>query len=256
VSKTDSAGTTNYLFDGDRVLADSRADYTLGGVTGLISERAGSTSKVYHGDQLSSTRGLSNGSQAITDAREYDAWGLTVAASGSTATPAGFVGGEGYQTDADSGIMLLGERYYDPSLGRFISRDPIRYEGGWNLYGYCHDDPVNSIDPTGESDDTVRDTSQTDVKKFESLKDMVKKQLDEMLKKHQGIWDEMLTKPPKKPLEGWKAMGKFNPKLSVQDSSYDVTLKYLHDPWQLVIKGQASKEPTLDRILILYNKKW
>lgn len=149
VSKVDSAGTTNYLYDGDRVLADSRADYTNGGVTGLISERAGSVSKMYHGDQLGSTRGLSNGSQAITDAREYDAWGLTVATSGGTATPAGFVGGQGYQTDADSGIMLLGARYYDPSLGRFISRDPVGYSGGFNLYSYCLSDPVNGTDPSG-----------------------------------------------------------------------------------------------------------
>jgi len=83
VSKVDSTGTTNYLYDGDRVLADSRADYTNGGVTGLISERSGSVSKVYHGDQLGSTRGLSNGSQAITDAREYDAWGLHSCYQGS-----------------------------------------------------------------------------------------------------------------------------------------------------------------------------
>jgi YD repeat-containing protein len=75
VSKTDSAGTTTSLFDGDRVLADSRADYTNGGVTGLIGERAASVSKVYHGDQLGSTCGPSNGSQAITDAGEYYAWG-------------------------------------------------------------------------------------------------------------------------------------------------------------------------------------
>lgn len=131
------------------MLADSRADYTNGGVTGLVSERSGSTSHFYHGDQLGSTRGLSNSSQSITDAREYDSFGLTIATSGSTATPFRFAGGEGYQADADSGLMLLGARYYDPSLGRFISRDPIGYEGGLNLYGYCENDPVNHSDPSG-----------------------------------------------------------------------------------------------------------
>ena len=133
VSKTDSGGTSTSLYDGSTVLADSRADYTQGGVTGLISERAGTTSKFYHGDQLGSTRGLTSSAQAITDSREYDAFGLTVASTGTTATPFGFVGGEGYRSDGDSGLMLLGARYYDRSLGRFISRDPIGYQGVLNV---------------------------------------------------------------------------------------------------------------------------
>jgi hypothetical protein len=38
---------------------------------------------------------------------------------------------------------------YDPRLGRFLSRDPIREEGGINLYAYCGNDPVNRHDPLG-----------------------------------------------------------------------------------------------------------
>jgi hypothetical protein len=38
---------------------------------------------------------------------------------------------------------------YDPRLGRFLSRDPLREEGGINLYAYCGNDPVNRHDPTG-----------------------------------------------------------------------------------------------------------
>jgi hypothetical protein len=46
--------------------------------------------------------------------------------------------------------MLLGARYYDPSVGRFLSRDPIRYQGGdVNLYRYCGSNPVNGTDPGG-----------------------------------------------------------------------------------------------------------
>jgi RHS repeat-associated protein len=118
-------------------------------VSGLISERAGSTSKYYHGDQLGSTRGVTDSSQAITDSREFDSFGLTIASSGSTSTPFKFAGGQGYQADGDSGLMLLGARYYDPSTGRFINRDPIRYRGGMNLYGYCAGCPVQTADPNG-----------------------------------------------------------------------------------------------------------
>jgi RHS repeat-associated protein len=130
------------------VLADSRADYTRGGVGGLLSERSGTASSFYHGDQLGSTRGLTDAGQNVSGSREYDSFGLTVGGAG-LATPFGFVGGEGYQSDPDSGLMLLGARYYDPSIGRFISRDPIRYRGGVNLYGYCFNNPANDTDPSG-----------------------------------------------------------------------------------------------------------
>jgi hypothetical protein len=44
----------------------------------------------------------------------------------------------------------LGARFYDPSLGRFLSRDPLGYGGGDpNLYRYCGNDPVNATGPSG-----------------------------------------------------------------------------------------------------------
>jgi RHS repeat-associated protein len=51
----------------------------------------------------------------------YDAWGLPVQTSGTSVTPFRHKGGQGYRTDPDGGLMLLGRRYYDPALGRFIS---------------------------------------------------------------------------------------------------------------------------------------
>jgi RHS repeat-associated protein len=82
----------------------------------------------------------------VTDTRQYDAFGLQTGSTGSNPTPFGFAGGWGYQSD-ETGLQLLGHRYYDPSTGRFLTRDPIK--DGRNWYGYCDNNPIASTDPSG-----------------------------------------------------------------------------------------------------------
>jgi len=43
-------------------------------------------------------------------------------------------------------------RYYDPTIGRFISEDPIGFDAGANFYGYVENNPINSVDPSGLRD--------------------------------------------------------------------------------------------------------
>jgi RHS repeat-associated protein len=78
---------------------------------------------------------------------EYDAWGVpTFAVGDSTVQPFGFAGAI-YLSHA--GLWHMGAREYDPSVGRWISKDPIRFAGGTGLYLYCENDPVNCIDRGG-----------------------------------------------------------------------------------------------------------
>ena len=105
------------------------------------------TSAFYKTDGLVSTRALTNASGATTSEQAADAFGNTISANGNTPSPFGFAGQHGYKTDAETGLMLLGHRYYDPSTGRFLSRDPIR--AGYNWYIYAMNDPANSVDPKG-----------------------------------------------------------------------------------------------------------
>ena len=146
VSKVDSAGTATYKRDGAHVTApvigDGSAVYTPG-----ISERRSSTTKFYGSDRLGTNSLETNTSQAVTATKTYDAFGMPVASTGSSASPFGFAGQHGYQEDTDSGLKLLGHRYYDASTGRFLTRDPIK--DGRNWYSFCYNNPLKWVDENG-----------------------------------------------------------------------------------------------------------
>ncbi len=61
----------------------------------------------------------------------------------------------GYYYDIETGLYYLQTRYYDPEIGRFISRDSYEYIGAngdlgsFNLFAYCSNNPVNGYDPCG-----------------------------------------------------------------------------------------------------------
>jgi RHS repeat-associated protein len=61
----------------------------------------------------------------------------------------------GDYTDRETGLVFCQSRYYDPSYGRWLTRDPIGTDGGENLYAYCHNDPMDLADPAGLADVTV-----------------------------------------------------------------------------------------------------
>jgi RHS repeat-associated protein len=52
--------------------------------------------------------------------------------------------------DKETGLINFCRRYYDPTLGRFVTADPSGFADGPNLYAYCGGDPVNLIDPDGQ----------------------------------------------------------------------------------------------------------
>jgi len=102
------------------------------------------------------TDGSYTGGYAAYDRSTFEGYGaLRQANKGSTGAgvgqhdPAGFGGQFGYYTDTETGLLCLTHRYYDPGAGKFINRDPIGYQGGANLYGFCDGNPVNGSDPLG-----------------------------------------------------------------------------------------------------------
>ncbi|MBI1883895.1 MAG: RHS repeat-associated core domain-containing protein, partial [Chlamydiae bacterium] len=55
----------------------------------------------------------------------------------------------GREYDVETGLQNSRARYYDPALARFISKDPIGFAGGVNVYQYTGSNPINWIDPWG-----------------------------------------------------------------------------------------------------------
>ena len=83
----------------------------------------------------------------MTAERQYDAFGNVIASSGAWKSQFGNAGRFGYQEDPDSGLKLLGHRYYDSSTGRFLTRGPIK--DGRNWYAYCENRVVDHFDSNG-----------------------------------------------------------------------------------------------------------
>jgi RHS repeat-associated protein len=83
----------------------------------------------------------------------YGPFGTPIVAGGLATTtigwiPFGFAGGI---YDPETGLLHFGAREYDPEIGRWMSKDPVRFESGDtpNLYLYVNGDPVNQVDARG-----------------------------------------------------------------------------------------------------------
>lgn len=157
-SKTVNGTTTGYIYDTIAGLAYVLTEQTGGNTTlytygaDLIAQTApDGAQSYYHADGLGSTRALTGGSGQVTARYSYDVFGAVRSSSGLSSTAFKFAG---EQTDDEIGLIYLRARYYDPSLGRFITKDR---RGGrelqtqtLNRYIYAQNNPVNVIDPTGE----------------------------------------------------------------------------------------------------------
>lgn len=80
----------------------------------------------------------------------YDAFGKVISNKGSCSDPFGYAGAFSHQEDA-TGLKLLGHCFYDPSTGRFLTRDPIKDDRNWYAFGGGLANPVSGADATGLS---------------------------------------------------------------------------------------------------------
>ena len=99
-------------------------------------------------DHLGSIRLVVDASTGVVaQAIEYGPFGEVLADSNPGFQPFGFAGG---LYDQDTRLLRFGARDYDAEVGRWTSKDPIRFRGGdTNLYAYVGGNPVEYIDPSG-----------------------------------------------------------------------------------------------------------
>ncbi|HNQ21790.1 MAG TPA: RHS repeat-associated core domain-containing protein [Phycisphaerae bacterium] len=115
----------------------------------------GASTSYYHGDLIGTTRLLSGPAGEVSPGTEsvYTAFGEPISGANHRY---GYAGAWGYQADdvqgaggADFPYLHVGHRYYDPSIGRFLQRDPIGIFGGLNVYAYGRVRPTSAVDPNG-----------------------------------------------------------------------------------------------------------
>lgn len=109
----------------------------------LISATDGGGNQEYYlYDGLGSTTELADGAGTVAKTYQYDVFGTLRGQTGSSPNEFTFTG---EQMDS-TGLQYLRARYYDPTIGRFLSQDPL---GVGHPYVYASDNPVRYVDPSG-----------------------------------------------------------------------------------------------------------
>jgi len=140
IQERDSTGATvtkNFYDEGE--------EWTGGGTAGDY---------IYTKDHLGSIREVLDSTGAVRNRYDYDMFGKRTsigAISGESRDREASFGFTSHYEHSASGLTLALYRGYDSTLGRWLSRDLIGENGGLNLYGYVHNNPINSWDSFGLS---------------------------------------------------------------------------------------------------------
>ncbi len=168
----DATNTTRFVYDGWNLIQElnqqseienqkcyvwgldlSQSLQGAGGVGGLLSVIRGganSPSEPYspcYDANGNVTEYVSTSGVAVAH-YEYNPYGGLISSSGSMADDFAFRFSTKY-FDAETSLYYYGFRYYNPEMGRWLNRDPIEEQGGVNLYVFCQNDLIGSVDMLG-----------------------------------------------------------------------------------------------------------
>ena len=97
-----------------------------------------------HGNSLHLVSLLSG---SIAASYQHTAFGELTSASGNLAHPWRYAG---KRLDPETGFVYFGHRYYDPTIGRWLTTDPAGFRDSLNLYQYVLNNPFRYYDPDGQ----------------------------------------------------------------------------------------------------------
>jgi RHS repeat-associated protein len=150
VSSTSNGSLTRYTWDQAQstplLLSDGSTYYVYGPNGQPVEQISGRTPTYLIADPQGSTRLLTSESGKITGAYQYDSYGTATHSMQATTA----LQYDGQLTDAQTGYIYLRARYYDPTTGQFLTRDPATQLTG-APYTFAGNDPVNATDPSGLS---------------------------------------------------------------------------------------------------------
>ena len=133
--------TTNYLYDGLSAIIEksaggiTQAFYNRGlsyggGIGGIISAYRNGTPTYYHYDGIGAVTGLTDQNAKLLQSYSYDAFGNALMVQGQGKGAKNITNPYGFSTkeyNPKSGLSYFGARYYDPVVGRFVTKDPLSW---------------------------------------------------------------------------------------------------------------------------------
>jgi RHS repeat-associated protein len=231
--------TTRFVLDGMLPIQERDAnnavtrEYTWGlnlggGIGGLLQMKQDGSAYSYLYDGKGNVSALIDSAQQVVAKYRYDVYGNLQAEVGTVSQPYLF---STKRYDYHLGTYYYGYRFYSPSTGRWLTRDPLGEAGGLNLYGFVGNDPVNYVDAFG----LHRIVVCTDTKEVQVLDDSGKTVFRE---------DAVTGCPGHETPEGSFQAGnwvsdKTNPKYRPKPWSRDMSNPY--GPWFLPINNQSGK---------------
>ncbi|MBK9948949.1 MAG: RHS repeat-associated core domain-containing protein [Nitrospira sp.] len=151
--KTVQGTTTNFLYDGlNPVQEKNGATVTANLLTGLnidefFTRTDGVGVRALLPDALGSTVALGDNTGTLQTQYTYEPFGFASQTGLASTNSYKYTGRE----EDGTGLVYYRARYYHPRLQRFISEDPIGFNGGdANLYGYVSNNSITNIDPSGQ----------------------------------------------------------------------------------------------------------
>ena len=160
--------TTTYYYHDDKLIAETRNNgikliflYRDNEIVGFCKcDSSGESLFYYIKNPFGLIVGIINESNQVLASYVYDAWGNhTILDPYNFQSDIGEINPiryKGYYYDEETELYYLKSRYYDPSIGQFISPDDYSYlkinnVSGYYLYTYCNNNPVMYVDEDGHS---------------------------------------------------------------------------------------------------------